>query len=245
MRVNARLLRMHAVLMGLGFDGMIIGQDAVTARAVESFRTQYGDDNAERDVYGHVARGILARAKKGDIIIATESWHNRFVFRGMDCTDGRFRGVPVVELWIDYLDPGSKYRVFATEYHRLRTELWQEKEGWTEDWIVSHPYYPVEKDALAEMEIFDTETRQKNDLHHMEAMSRGMPVLAPDWGVWRETVTHGASGVLYRSRRGKKAAAEWAFSMKSKTVCEVVDDQFGMDAASVRLRPFFQRLVHA
>jgi hypothetical protein len=246
MRVNARLMRMHAVLTELGFDAKIIGQDAVTNRAVESFRTQYGDEDAERSVYGHVARALLARAEKGDVIIATEFWHTDAVFRGMvEAGDGKFRGVPVIELWIDYINPASKYRVFATEYHRVRTSIWQEKDGWTEDWIVAYPYYKVEKDSVAEMEIFDAERRQKNDLHHMEAMCKGIPVLAPDWGAWRETVAHGASGILYRSRAARKASEEWVYKMDSGVVRSAVESGFGMEAALKPLRPFFKRLVNA
>jgi hypothetical protein len=241
MRSSARLMRMRSVLAAMDYEPVLLGPNLVTPRVVESLQTQYGSDDPEYNGYGYVARPILTRARKGDIIIATEQWHCDYVFRGvLEAGDGRWNGIPVIELWIDYKNPMCRFRVFASEYHRMRTCIWQEREEWTEDWIVGYPAYPP-AESVEESEIFDAEKRQKHDLHHLEAMRQGIPVLAPNWGIWRETVEHGVTGVLYQSAVGKPAAEDFAYKLPSATVSKYTCERFSVEEAVAAIKPFFHR----
>jgi hypothetical protein len=245
MRSMARLMRMRQVLKALGYDPVLIGANLVTPRIVESLATQYGSDEPERNGYGYVARPFLMQAVKGDIIIVTEQWHSGFVFRGMlEMGAGFYNNIPVIELWVDYKDPECRFCVFASEYHRMKAATWQEKDGWTSSWIVGYPAYPPAQ-SIEDSEIFDAEKRQKDDLHHFEAMRQGIPVLAPDWGIWRETVDHGVTGALYKSHADREAAEDLAYKLPSKDVSRHVGERYSVEKAAKPLKPFFRSLVNA
>jgi hypothetical protein len=238
-----RLMRMAEVLHSLEYEPEIV--EWPDERVVNSLDTQYGTDYPEYAAYAYVARIDLKRACKTDLIVATAPWHAD-IFRGLDKEErGHFYGAPIIELWVDYPESFARFRVFASECYRMWAVSEGQVKAWTkscEDWIVSLPYYPLVDSCRGNMEVHST---VDHSLNHMEFMQMGIPIIAPEWGVWKETIEHGRSGILYRTERGRKTAEDLAYKISSQLVREAVEYRYNLRQTVDSLSTFFKGAVYA
>ena len=244
-RRHERLQAMRAVLLRMDFEVEIIEEGTVTEAMVESLRTQFGSKQPLLDGYGHVVRDRLSHVEHGDVIVATEGWH-REIFRGLLAINvGRYhQNVPVVELWIDYIGTFARFTVFTTNTHLMAYSESCDGVPWSEDVIISAPYYPVESLKSASIKMMDVDPDDAFNMNHMEHMRLGIPICAPDYGTWRETVDHAITGVLYRSKKGRLAAQEYGCKLRSADIREAVAARYSAEASVSTLKPYFDRIIN-
>lgn len=210
-------------------------------KAVQNVLIQTKIQHAWRVSYCDRILNHLDKAKPRDIIVATEAWHDT-AFRGMLSPNmGGWNGIPVVELWIDYPESFARYRVFNTHYHRSFAAGQESQQDWMELWTVARPYIEVDKTQPA-LDLLEVDPFDGTCLEHLYAMARGVPVVAPYWGAYVETVEHGRSGMLYKSLKGKEEAIKWARKLPSSEIKACVAEQFSLQGAVDELRPFLLRI---
>lgn len=241
----SRAVRMKTVLEQLGYAPVVYDDGLVDREQVLNMETQLNVPNslqaAFADKFEELAR---ERLQAGDVIVATEAWHER-CFKGLLAADGgRHRGVPVVELWIEHLQSFARYRVFSTRFAMYATAGLARQTSLHADWICARPYYPAEmtKDVSVHI-IHPDELDEPASLLHMEASARGIPVVGPDWGAPAETVEHGLSGYLYRTAAGCAKAAGRAAELPSAPIVSRVNEHFSLENAVRQLTGYFDRVI--
>lgn len=239
-----RIERMCAVLGALEYDCKVYGQELCNPQAAENYEAQWGVSSGLQTSFAEAVAQILPPASDGGIIVATEGWHH-FCFRGeLNGTVGRFKSSPVIELWIDYPISFSWFRVFSTRFAMYDTAAHNgNSETWGLPWITAQPYYPAKKkDVFTEMVHED---KNPYSLEHMEALRCGVPVIAPDWGSWSETIEHGVTGYLYRTQQGKETGEKYVTTMRPEVIMDSVARRFSLDVAAEELSAFLSRASHA
>lgn len=237
-----RLNRLQTVLKSCGFETIVLDRQVCDEHAVKRRLPQYTDE-PWRISYCDQTLPRLAEAKPGDVIIATECWHQS-VFRGL--LGPAWEGPPVVEVWIDYVNSFAPWRAFSSEYCRTLTlgsnSGASKNHKWNERWIVSYPFFTC-KPTLSTLEIFE-DNSDGMDLVHVEYMLKGIPVLAPDWGVFVETIAHGKSGMRYKSPQAHEYARKRIVEIPSAHVSQVVSASFTFERAKATLDAFLKRAIH-
>lgn len=77
----------------------------------------------------------------------------------------------------------------------------------------------------------------------IEAMLAGTPVIAPDWGVFSETVTHGVSGFHFRMFQEAVDAVRHCSILKPKTIQQYAEARYSLGAIAPRYDKWFNRLA--
>jgi hypothetical protein len=237
-RREDRLQRLKTVLEACGFEPWVLDRKICDEHAVKRILVQHTIE-PWRISYCDQVLPRLAQAKPGDVIIATEGWHQD-VFRGL--LGAAWDGPPVVEVWIDYTNSFAPWRAFSTEYCRTLTlGVNFEKRTWNERWIVAYPYFTQQ--PISSLEIFE-DNSDGMDLAYMEYMIKGVPVLAPDWGAFTETIEHGKAGMRYKSAQAREYARKKIVEIPSAHVIQAVASRFTLEQAKVTLGAFLKRAIH-
>lgn len=77
----------------------------------------------------------------------------------------------------------------------------------------------------------------------IEAMLAGTPVIAPDFGVFSETVTHGVSGFHFRMFQEGVDAVRKAERLCPRTIRNYALERYSLDAVGPKFDKWFNRLV--
>lgn len=244
-----RITRMGIVLENLGYKVEIYGRDLCDETRASNLETQLGLTNGwQTDFADRIHAKLKGQLSVGDLIIATEAWHS-YCFKGiLDFHRGKYAtpacAIPVVELWIDYNDSFAWYRVFATRYAMYSKASSEDRLRWVPDWITAVPYYnaSVTPEALISCK---EHTSDPFSLIHLEDSRKGVPICAPDWGAWHETVCHGVSGMLYRTDEGRRKALDKATDLSAESIAGWVHTTFSLQKASDQLNGYLRRICHA
>lgn len=231
---------MDYLLTQMGFEPKIYADKYVSDEQVFAMETQLSVPDGRRTSYADSVLPHLEKAAKGDIIIATESWHAQ-VFRGLlDKNYGRIGNAPVVELWIDYLGSFAHYRVFSS-HAVMMAEMGIGTPAWNRRWIVADPYVPC---ALSSKTVpMVKEPTDPFSTEHLYWMAQGVPVVAPDFAVWHETIQHGGSGFLYRSSEGREKALDYAADIPSATIVQIMSERYSLQKAQEYLVYYLLRVT--
>lgn len=236
--------RAAAVLGFIGFECVLLGKELCDEERSSNMETQIGTiDGRMADFADSASERLSKDTVSGDIIVTTEVWHTH-VFKGLLALDGKFANRPVVELWVDYLFPFSKYRIFSSSFAMGYAAALIEDPDPTGDWIVAKPYYPV-VDGAPLLTIHEVTDANPFSTNHIALMGRGVPVVARDWGAWHETVVHGVTGALYRTMPGREAACEIALKLPSKPIIQHVADNYNVEVAATQIAGFLEKLSNA
>lgn len=242
-----RLFSVAEVLKALKYEPITYGPDSkeinfpLTAPAdAENMETQLGVKNGHHAIFNEKVLGVLAaNIKEKDIIIATEGWQETS-FRGLlDATKGKFQGLPVIEYGIDYLDSFAAVRIFSSR-HCLSCTSSDGKPK--QDWIYAPMYIPVQKVSMFELPVYDEDSHPFR-LTHLYAAGRGVPTVAPDWGIWAETIANGHNGVLYRTPKGRINAEEKAIKIQAQIVQAFISARYSLKLAATWVDKFLQGLT--
>lgn len=241
---SARLARMAVVLKNLGFESAIHGRELCDEFRSMNLETQGGVSNGLVTDYSDHVMERLCEAPKGDIIIATESWHG-LIFKGLlDANGGKLERAPVIELWIDYPDSFARYRVFSSRFALAATAGAQNKLNWNMDWVYARPFFQAavtHESALGTKEFKD----DPFSTSHLEAGCKGVPVVAPDYGIWAETIAYDTTGMLYRSPEGREMAMNRANALPGQGIVDWINVNFSFEAAGLAIAKFMERAANA
>lgn len=238
-RRKDRLQRLKAVVETCGFNPRILDRELCDEHSVKRILVQH---TAEPWRISYCDRVLLhlEQAVSGDVIIATESWHQS-VFRGL--LGVSWEGPPVLEVWIDYIDSFAPWRAFSTEYCRSCTlGVNRSNRKWNERWIVAYPYFKKHSE-ISSLEIFE-DNSDGMDLAHVDYLLKGIPVLAPDWGAFVETITHGKAGMRYKSPQAREYARNRIVEIPSASVIETTMERFTLEQAKMTLDAFLKRALN-
>ena len=220
----------------LGYEVLTYGPDEkdinhkiINPSDAENLETQLGILNGYHAVMNeHLMDAMSPQVTQGDLIVATEGWLD-LGFRGLlEVERGKFKGATVIEYGIDYLDSFAPVRIFSSR-HCLSSTSSDGKPR--TNWIFSPMYIPVGEISLFELPIYDEESHPFR-LDHLYAAGRGVPTVAPDWGVWAETVANGYTGMLYRTPKGKIKAEEAAIKISAQTVQASITTRYNIKLAA-------------
>lgn len=242
---QSRLDAIKAVLIQVGFDIKTYGHNntdnpIIDGSKADNLETQYGSKSGAQDyISTSLYSSLSSKVTKGDLIIVTEGWQHR-CFRGMEELDkGRIHGVPVVEFWVDYPDSFAKWRVFSSRFAMANAAGF---DGcWKPNWIWAPIYVPEKSINLFSLPVYD-ETSDAFKLEHLWNMAEGIPCLAPDWGVWAETVVSGVTGLLYRTESGKKKASDKILTMDPSKVQQWVRSNHSLRNAAAYCTSFLKNI---
>jgi len=220
------------------------GSDVVLTDSAKAsnLETQVGSASGNRDVFSSKILGEIEKnVKAGDLIILTEGWQANG-FHGLpDAYGGKIKGAPLVSMWIDGAGWGSKYSVFTSRFCMAHA-AWVDPQ-WHPNWIYAPPYIPVG----TEVDWFDTPIYdEKSDpfgLVHLEKMALGVPTVAPDWGVWAETVVPGVNGYLYRTKEGREKWSREAIKIKPERIKNFIKERYSLEQAVAHCGKFLRGLA--
>ena len=201
-----RLVRMQHVLRHAGFECKVYGDEICSPYSQEASGYEMeGSSNGFAEVLARLAPDVLRGAvKKGDLVIATEYWQHR-AFPLLNATGGKFEQCPVVEMWIDYSLSFARFRIFSSNFASFRTCGY-----WKWEYFVSKPFYTPAKRNIFE-KFFSVSPRADGySLEHLEKTRAGIPVVAPKWGCWAESIEHGTTGLLYSCEDVRKEMEDLA-----------------------------------
>jgi len=234
-----RLQKLCRVIEACGFEVAVLGRDVCDEHMVKRVLVQHQGDPWQISYCDRTLRH-LDKAREGDVIVATEEWHAD-IFRGIDflAWDG---AAPVVEAWIDYQNPFTYWRSYSTEYCRAYTCGRQDVCGWTHNYFVTYPFIE-EQTVVPSLEVCEIMGWDGIDLPHWKALEFGIPVLAPAWGTYPETLQHGKSGVMYQTPEGRDAARPYAEQLPSALVRKTASEQFPFERSVKELKPFLARAI--
>lgn len=237
-----RLRRMIQVLEFCGHEVQLYGRGICNEERVLNLETQVGARNGwHTDFSDKLGNALKEKLSKGDLIVATEAWQ-ALCFRGLlDIQGGKFMDTPVVEMWIDYQHSFAQHRIFSTRFVRDFTAGYA-NDGTYERWISAWPYYDLTSGPSEKFGPVECGKDSPFSLQHMELTRVGLPVVAPDWGSWGETVEHGISGILYRSAAGHAKAQAQAIQLDQRAVMDWVATTFTLTNAVKQVAGFLKRL---
>lgn len=251
---SVRLKRMVAVLAELGYE--CHAYDAVkfiNETEAANLESQNGIKNGRHASYANNIKKYLNKKSPKDLIIATEAWHTLCFKNLMEAHSGRYHDMPVVELWIDYPHSFATHRIFSSRYAMYQTygaarigiDSFGTTEPWPE-WIHAKPHYQGVIQPGANIEIREYTMRSPLlSLAHMDALAAGVPIVAPDWGVWHEYGENGRTGCIYRSEEGFKLGREIALKITSAPIVEWVNLKFSLKIACDQIDRYLSRLSNA
>lgn len=232
------------VLKALGFSLRTYGDPSCevsysSPETASNLETQHGSVNGTHDVFAAKMFGdIRTHIKSGEVVVATEAWHAK-CFRGLQAgTKGLVNGSPLIEAWIDYPDSFARWRIFNSRAAMMSAAV---EPGWNPDWIWAPPYIKKQEFNLFSLPVYD-QTSNPFGTDHLWAMAEGVPCIAPDWGIWAETVTNHINGVLYRSADGRAAAEDEAAMLASERIRNSVVEKYSIDKAVAWCRAFFEHV---
>lgn len=246
-----RHLRMIAVLSALGYECCLYDKSFCNLVDASNMETQMGLEDGKHISYADRIQTMLRKSSDKDVVIATEAWHS-LCFKNLIAGDGRYLEMPVVEFWIDYSGSFARYRVFSSRYvmyhtygfERVGAAYLGNTEPWP-DWIAAKPFYDVGKIREANIRIKTYTMRSPTfALTHLEDASVGIPVAAPDWGVWREYCIPNHTVCLYRSDVGFKSAQEAAVKLPSQTIIDWVQSTFSVQIAAKQIESYMDKLCN-
>lgn len=242
----SRAVRIKATVEQLGFEPVLYDDTLVDRTRVSNMETQLNvQDSHQADFADRFETLSKDRVRAGDVIIATEAWHER-CFKGLLSIDGGlYRNVPVVELWIEHLQSFARYRVFSTRFAMHVTAGLLRQTAVHADWVQATPYYAAEltKDVSVHRIELNASGGNAAALSHLDHSARGVPVVAPDWGAASETVAHGLSGYLYRTAAGRDKAVARAAELPSQPIVAWMNETFSLASAVRQLEGYFSRIV--
>jgi hypothetical protein len=234
---------MKKVLSEVGFTVKTYGYKEADVQILDTSKadnleTQYGSKSGAQDyMAAHLYKSLAGKVTTGDLIIVTEGWQYR-CFRGMEELDkGKIYGAPVVEFWIDYSDSFAKWRVFSSRFAMANAAGFDGR--WRPEWIWAPIYVPEKSINLFSLPVYD-EKSDSFKLEHLWSMAEGIPCLAPDWGVWAETVVSGVTGLLYRTEAGKKKASDKILTMDPSKVQAWVRANYSLRNATAYCAAFLK-----
>jgi len=241
----SRAVRAKTAMEQLGYDAVVYGESLIDRTHAQNLEVQMNVPNGHQSAFADkFEEAVKEQLQPDDVIIATEPWHER-CFKGLLAVDGgRYRGVPVVELWIEHLQSFARYRVFSTRFAMYATAGLLRQSELHVDWLCATPYYPAEltKDVSVHT-ITPDRTGEPASMTHLDASARGTPVVAPDWGAPAETVAHGLTGYLYRTPAGYAKVLELAAELPSAPIVDWVNETFSLDRAVQQLERYFNRVL--
>lgn len=236
-----RVERMVAVLNHTGYTCRTLGKEICSETDIYNMDTQTSGKDALLYDFSNKLEALLKQeSNRGDFIVATEAWQAA-CFKGLlKANNGKFAGLPVVELWIDYLNSFAVHRIFASRYTMYVTAVMQNQEGWQSNWITAKPYF-----TRIDPELEDVADSDEHTVSFVSKMISGIPTVAPDWGVWHEHIAHGVSGILYRTKEGQINAHKHAEMMNKNEVIAYAQERYSLQAAAGELIRFLMRLSDA
>jgi hypothetical protein len=236
---SERLQNMILLFRALGYECRSHGTDAVDKSRAENLETQMNAKNGRQATYSDAVIPYLKGLPKGDLIIATEPWHS-IIFRGLlVLNQGRFDNTPVVEMWVDYPNSFATYRVFNS-YFALAVAAGQTNSlNHDPNWIMAPPYIPI---GPIQSGGYASADSLPCGVAHLGAMAQGVPVIAPDWGAWRETIRHGETGLLYRTEEGRLYCTGEIEQLDREVVRSYVKTYCSLDAATMGLKQYLERV---
>jgi hypothetical protein len=241
---SSRASRLALILGQLGFEPDIIPLSLVKPALAKNWGTQYGFKEGFKIEYCSRAQDILNEASKGDIIFVTEPWHS-LCFKGtLDANKGRFNKVPVIEAWIDYQNSFSKYRVFANRFSMYTTIAKESVILPTWEWILATIPIDVKEAPNMHSPAVEVVTDQYS-MDHLNLSGEGIPLVAPDWGAWSETIIHGLTGFLYRTPKGREKALLAAQNLPSKIILDIIRSSYNEENALKDLCGFIDRVIES
>lgn len=239
-----RAVRVKTVLEQLGFEPAIYDKSLIDSERAANLETQINAaDGYYADFADQFDKALTSRSKAGDVIIATEAWHEQ-CFKGLLAIDsGRYKDIPVIELWINHLRSFARYRVFSTRFTMYATAGLVRQTDMHTDWVQARPYYKAEE--TKDVSVYSLHGVKNNPaaLDHMEASVRGIPVIASDWGAAAETVEHGVTGYLYRTAVGYDKASANAVKLPSATIVEWINANYSLEQSVKQLEGYFARAM--
>lgn len=239
-RSTARCRAMSSLLGFLGFRCVVVDRSALDQELVSSLNTQAGVREAEQAAYITQVGTSLAWISKGDVVIASEPWH-KDCFKGLLSVEGgTINKAPVIELWVDYPDSFAEWKVFSSQYVAGAS-----MQGVVnpERYIVARPYIePKHQDSLEYSKDLSSINPFSTDFLYLSA--KGVPVVAPDFGVFREHISHGITGLRYRTPEGKAKALEQSNLLPSKAIIEYVRNNYSLCEATEEVAGFITRAVN-
>jgi hypothetical protein len=243
-RREVRPGRMTAVLDRLGWKCRRYGLQSCDPRRAADVETQTDLHGLRTDFASRLGSLITAQADPAnDVVVVTESWQ-RDCFRCLQPDGGKALGMPVVELWIDYLGSFARWRAFSTKTALDMTCGAALRMGWREDWVVARPYIPPRRDGSSPVgcPVIDVDPNTSPlSLRHLEMMRFGGAAAAPDWGVWRETIEPGISGYLWQRETQRAMMVRQAETLPKAEVERWTTSRFSLDRAAGDLEGFMGR----
>lgn len=241
----AHLKSIEIVLGRMGFAVEIHGKELVKDEDIPNFEAQGGLKDGARASFVLAAPAKLADLiHKGDLIIATESWQHDCFLGLLHANKGLFGPAPVIEMWIDYPLSFARYRIFSTRFAMYATAGIEGVEKWTPEWVAASPYIPAVLKKESFLNIAEFGPDKPYSLKSLETSALGVPVLAPDWGSWAETVEHGVSGALYRTPGGKELSREIALGLKGQDIVKWVNENFSLETSVEQARKYLTWLAN-
>jgi len=237
-----RLNNIVSVLLKLGFTVQPYGRELIDPVIADNLESQTGSKDGQRSAYGEVvSRDIYDRVQKGDLVIATEAWHWRCFGGTLNLCDWKLKCAPVVEMWIDYSLSFAKYRIFSSRFAMYMAAAREGFDDWRFDWITAKPYVKAELNKASSLMVKELEI-DPYSTECIDYMAKGVPVLAPDWGIWAEAIVHGATGALYRTVAGKDKSREIALGLKGKDIVKAISWEFGLEMATKQVEKYLMGL---
>jgi hypothetical protein len=241
---SSRASRLALVIGQLGFEPDVISSSLVKHSTAENWKTQYGFKEGFKIEYCSRSQDILNESSKGDVIFATEPWHS-LCFKGtLEANKGKFNKAPVIEAWIDYQNSFSKYRVFSNRFAMYTTIARENIVSPTWEWILGT--IPIDVKEVPNMHNPAVEVMtDPYSMDHLNLSGEGIPLVAPDWGAWSETVVHGLTGFLYRTPKGREKALLAAQNLPSKIILDIISSNYCEENALKDLCGFVDRVVES
>lgn len=239
-----RLYGILDVLRQLGWEPAVCGPkhplvqvELGNAKRAENLETQMGAaDGWRADYRSKFMTHLHQHEKDYKLIVATEAWHQT-CFRGL--SERLYRGIPLVEFGIDY--PGS-FAVLRVFFSRWAMASAAGAARWNEHWIYTPPPGVALEPVPPRINSFD-ENSGAFSLNHLYDGLKGVAAVAPDWGIWAETVVPGKTGFLYRTKEGREKAEKNAAQLVPGDIAEHLRTKYPA-AATVAWCKGFMATLH-
>ena len=234
-----------AVFERLGFKTRLWDRSVCDATRAEHMPVQHPNfssphDGWKVDFADQVNLGLEPEA--GDVVVALAAWQS-IVFKNLLASErGRFKGAPVLELFIDYTGSFAVWRAF-TSYYAMGLAAAADCCVWDERRIVSDPCVPGTINPESETTLYNANASAPLDVSYLVNMVGGFLIVAPDFGSWHELVDQGVTGLLYRTEAGHAKCLEFAPNLNRQRLLDAAGSRFGVDTVATRLKPWVERAL--